>query len=194
MKKLLMTLSISVLVVSGLGAFAFAVGGAGATSQPYMGKPYMGTTGTLAPPYGAANKHRLFIDVDTVQGSGGNPKPAAGCSMTNLFVQGQQVVFRMWGVDVTTGGNTLTNKNVAEAFVTIPGVSSPIPLVYGTHGTVSFWAAPWSTAGYPLGVVNFTVTVITKAVPKTHTHPKIPEQKLVYSQIGLASPSVLTIT
>ena len=59
--------------------------------------------------------------------------------MTNLFVQGQQVVFRMWGVDVTTGGNALTNKNVAAAYVTIPGVSSPITLSYATHGTSSYW-------------------------------------------------------
>ena len=188
MKKLLMTLIIGLLFVSGLGAFAFAASGVGTVKQSHTG-----TTG-FAPPYTAANKHRLFVDVDTVQGTGGNPKPSAPCSMTNLFVQGQQVVFRMWGVDVTTGGNALTNENVAQAYVTIPGVSSPIPLAYGTHGTSSYWTGAWSTTGYPVGAVNFTVTVITKPVPKTKHHAKIPKQEVVYSQVGLPASSDLTIT
>ncbi|MGA8296391.1 MAG: hypothetical protein WB770_05055 [Acidimicrobiales bacterium] len=186
MKKLLISLTICVMASSCVAALALTATSAGAA------RAQGGTT--LPPPYGAANKNSLFISVDTVQGSGGVPKPAAGCSMTNLFVQGQQVVFRMWGVDVKTGGNALTDKNVLRAYVTIPGVSAPIPLAYGAHGTTSFWAAPWSSKGYPLGIVDFTVTVITKPVPKTAKHPRIPELKIVYSQIGLAPPSQLTIT
>jgi len=183
-----MSVIVGLLLVSGIGAFAFAASGAGTVRRGHSG-----ATG-FAPAYGAANKHRLFIDVDTVQGTGGNPKPAAGCSMTNLFVQGQQVVFRMWGVDVTTGGNALTNKNVAAAYVTIPGVSSPITLSYATHGTSSYWTGAWLTTGYPVGAVNFTVTVITKPVPKTKHHARIPKQEVVYSQVGLPASSDLTVT
>lgn len=188
MKKFLISLTIGVMASSCIAAFALTATGAGAAHGQG------GSSTTLPPPYGAANKHPLFIDVDTVQGTGGTPKPAVGCSMTNLFVQGQLVVFRMWGVDVTTGGNALTEKNVLKAYVTIPGVATPIPLVYGAHGTTSFWAAPWSTTGYPLGIVNFTVTVISKPVAKTAKHARIPEQRVVYSQIGLAPPSQLTVT
>lgn len=186
-----MSLIIGLFSVSGLGAIAVAASSAGTVKQWH---PNATGSTTLAPPYGTANKHKLFVDVDTVQGAGGTPKPAAGCSMTNLFVQGQVVVFRMWGINVVAGGVGLTNKNVASAYVTIPGLSSTIPMVYGTHGTSSYWTAAWSTAGYPLGTVNFTVTVISKAVPKKGKHPRIPEEKVVYSQIGLAPPSVLTIT
>ena len=92
----------------------------------------------------------------------------AACSMTNLFQRGDVVVFRMWGVHVTTGGNDLTNVTVKKAYVKVPGLPA-IPLVYGTHPTkpaVSYWTAAWPVGKtYPLGVVNYSVTVITNPVP-----------------------------
>jgi hypothetical protein len=146
-----------------------------------------------APPIQSNSHHPLFLYVDTVEGAGGNPAPAAACAMTNLFAPGQLVVFRMWGVDATTGGLALTQSNVEKAFVHIPGLA-PIPFTYGAHGKVAFWTAAWSTKGYPPGIVNFTVTVIAKPIPKTATHPAIPAQSTVFSEAGTAPTSQLTIT
>ena len=136
-----------------------------------------GSSTTLPPPYGAANKHPLFIDVDTVQGTGGTPKPAVGCSMTNLFVQGQLVVFRMWGVDVTTGGNALTEQERPQGVRDDPWRSDADPAGLRSSRNDVVLGSAWSTTGYPLGIVNFTVTVISKPVRKTAKHARIPEQR-----------------
>lgn len=143
----------------------------------------------VGPPVQGAKKN-IVLTADTVQGAGGSPKPAVGCSQTNIFRQGQVVVFRMWGINVKAGGVALTDKNVKSAVVNIPG-TDPIPMVYGTHGTVSFWSAPWKTStSTPIGVVNFNITVVTKA-DKKH---KLKSMKGIYSQVGFATPSLLTIT
>jgi hypothetical protein len=128
----------------------------------------------------------VFFSVDTVQGAGGSVKLAAdaACSMTNLFQRGEVVVFRMWGVHVTSGGNDLTNVTVKDAYVNVPGLPA-IPLVYSTHPTkpaVSYWTAAWPVAKtYPLGVVNYSVTVITNPVPSGLT-AAIPSEKGVFMQ------------
>lgn len=143
-------------------------------------------------------KRSVLMYVDTVQGAAGNPVPAVGCSQTNLFRRGQQVVFRMWGVNVKLSGTALTPKNVASAVITIPGVANPISMAYGSHGkapnpVVSFWSAAWTTtADTPLGVVDFTVTVKTKAVKVKGKMVKSITSK--FSQQGLSSNSRLTIT
>ena len=86
--------------------------------------------------------------------------------MTNLFQRGDVVVFRMYGVHVTTGTD-LTNVTVKSAFVKVP--ASGVPDVYSTHPTkpaVSYWTAAWPVAkSYPLGVVNYSVTVVTNPFP-----------------------------
>lgn len=148
----------------------------------------------VAPPVQGAKKG-VVLYVDTVQGAGGSPAPAVGCSQTNLFRQGQVVVFRMWGIDAKHGGVALTSKNVKSAVVTIPG-QAPIQMVYGAHGkapgpVVSFWSAPWKTSSSTaLGVVNFTITVKTKANKKTH----IKSVSGTFSQTGFSPSSQLTIT
>ena len=66
--------------------------------------------------------------------------------------------------------------------------------MYGTHGTTSYWTAPWSIAkSYPVGTVNFVVQVTTKAVPGTVTSPAVAGEAGTFSQNGLAPPSRLTI-
>jgi hypothetical protein len=154
---------------------------------------------TAPPIQGISPTHNMAFYVDTVAAEG-DPGIAAGCSMLNLFTDGQTIVFRMYGMHVTTGGAPLTAANVLSAIVTIPGVA-PVPMAYGAHGTASFWSAAWtppvaagSVAAYPVGVVNFVVTVRTKPVPATSRHAAIPAQIGRFSQHGLATPSVLTIT
>ncbi|HXY44111.1 MAG TPA: hypothetical protein VEH29_07975 [Acidimicrobiales bacterium] len=197
MKKLIT--SIAVGLVAAIAVAGFAVAMAGASSSSAKGDAATTTT-TLAPPIQGTGVHHLFFSVDTVQGYQTTVSlPAdAACSITSLFQRGEVVVFRMWGVHVTTGGTDLTNVTVKSAFVKIPGMAA-IPLVYGTHPTKpaeSYWTAAWTIGStYPLGVVNFTVTVTTDKVAATKTQKAIPPQTAVYTEKNtpwLASP--LTIT
>ena len=113
------------------------------------------TTTTLAAPVQANAQHHVFFNVDTVQGGGGTVKLAAdaACSMTNLFQRGNVVVFRMYGVHVSTGAN-LTNVTVKSAWVKVPGLPK-MPMYYSNHPTkpvVAYWTAAWPVKkSYPLG-------------------------------------------
>lgn len=189
MRNFVKTAGIGITAVSiGLAAFAMTTAGA-ATHNPHA------TTTTLAPPQQGDGTHPLGLYVDTVQGAGGTPAAAAGCSQTNLFQLGQVVVFRMTGTENLTGGLPLTTKNVTRAYVYIPGVGNK-SLAYGTHGSSSYWTLGWGTTGYPLGVVNFKVVVTTKKLFKNELYkgsPQYPAQTGTFTQAGLAPPSVLTI-
>lgn len=149
-------------------------------------------TPTPAPDF-LGPKRSVMVSVDTVQGAGGAPAPAVGCSQTNLFRQGQVVVFRMWGINVKLGGATLTPKNVQSIQIMIPGVTAPIAMAYGNHGTIAFWAAPWRTSSTTtIGLVDFTVVIKTKTVK--YQGKSIKSFTAKYTQQGLAQPSRLTIT
>jgi hypothetical protein len=115
--------------------------------------------------------------------------------MTNLFQRGDVVVFRMWGVHATTGGNDLTSATVKKAWVKIPGLPAML-MVYGNHPTkppVAYWTVAWPVGKtYPLGIVNFTVTVVTNPVPAELT-AAFPSQTGVFSQAATAPSSQLTI-
>jgi hypothetical protein len=177
-------------LLGGILALSLITGGR-AASPAQVATP----TPPPAPPVQGA-KLAVVMYVDTVQGAAGNPAPAVGCAQTNLFRLGQQVVFRMWGVNVKLGGVALIPKNVKSAVVTIPGLSAPIPLTYGAHGrapspVVSFWSAAWKIdAAYPLGVVDFAVVVKTKANNKLHVKAITAR----YTQDGFAPTSRLTVT
>jgi hypothetical protein len=173
------------------------------------------TTTTLGPPIQGTSNLPLYLNVDTVVGGGvaaGVPKPAVGCALTNEFFVGQTVVFRMSGVNVATGGTPLTPANVASATVTIPGLTAPLVMGYGNHGTVAFWSLGWNTTGYKtLGVVPFKLTVTTVKVPavtkrvrvKLHNgkyvmrtkivRRAVPGQSYTYTQAGTAVTSQLTL-
>jgi hypothetical protein len=185
MTKFRTRIAVGLVAAIGVAAMATAIASAGA-STGHAAANTTTTSTTLAPPVqGNAGQH-VFFSVDTVQGAGGKVKLAAdaGCSMTNLFQRGEVVVFRMWGVHVTTGGNDLTNVTVKRAWVKVPGLAA-IPLVYGTHPTkpaVSYWTAAWPVgASYPLGVVNYSVTVVTNPVPAGLT-AAVPSETGVFTQ------------
>lgn len=112
--------------------------------------------------------------VDTVAGTGpvGAGKRPVGCSQTNVYKRGEQVVVRSWGTDLGTT-DVLSSDNVSSAHVSIAGVPD-VTLNWGAHGTVGsqvfFWSAPWIVpATYPLGETTLHV-VLSLESGKTATY------------------------
>jgi hypothetical protein len=113
--------------------------------------------------------------VDTVIGGGATGAAVPGypwgtCSISNEFLVGQTIVFRIYGNDADLGGAVLTPKNVSSATVTVSGVATPIPLNYGAHGALAFYTGVLQTGNAAgqyntLGIVNYKVTFNTIAVP-----------------------------
>jgi hypothetical protein len=114
------------------------------------------TSGDKGAPANTALNASLYVD--TVNGSGpvGIAKRPVGCSLTNVYKRGEQVVVRVWGVDLATSA-VLSNDNVDSAHFSIPGVPD-VPLNYGAHGALYFWANAWVVpASYPLGTATIHV-------------------------------------
>jgi len=109
----------------------------------------------------------LSFYVDSVNGTrpvGAAPRQV-GCAQTNVYKRGEQVVFRVWGNDLTTT-DLLTNDNVDTATASIPG-QKDLTLTWGAHGNtdakVYFWTTPWIVpADFPLG--DTTVHIAFKTV------------------------------
>jgi len=104
----------------------------------------------------------LSLYVDSVNGT--SPAAAAprqkGCSQTNVYKRGEQVVFRAWGMDLKSG-LVLSILNVKDAHVVIPGQPN-LALNWGSHGVVSFWSAPWALpTDFPLGDTTVHVVFTT---------------------------------
>ena len=116
----------------------------------------------------------VVLYIDTVNGtrpSAAAPRPI-GCTQNNIFKRGEQAVFRVWGVDLTSG-EILSPDNVDTATVSVPG-QSELQLPYGAHGNtgakVGFYANAWNIPkDYPLGDVTAKVTFKT-AAGKTGTY------------------------
>ena len=111
-------------------------------------------------------KLNMFLYVDTVNGTrpapGTAPRPV-GCSHTNTFKRGEQVVFRVWGSVAETGA-ILSSENVTYAYVKTPGLPN-LKLNWGGHGAATnrvwFWANAYLVpADYPLG--NVTARIVFK--------------------------------
>jgi hypothetical protein len=113
-------------------------------------------------------KTPVFLYVDTVNGtrpSGAKARPV-GCTQSNYFVRGEQVVFRVWGSEAATG-DILSTENVKYAYVKIPGQPN-MRLNWGPHGATSnrvwFWTAAWIVPkNYPLGSAMTQVVFKTEA-------------------------------
>jgi len=127
--------------------------------------------GALAVPALAQAPERLnvFLYVDTVNGTRpapGTPARPIGCTQTNTFKRGEQVVFRIWG-SVADTGDILNTEIVKYAYVKVPGVSN-MKLSWGAHGAATnrvwFWTTPWIVpADYPLGAVTARIVFKTEA-------------------------------
>jgi hypothetical protein len=154
------------------------------------------TTVVSTPPIQGAGAHHIVIYLDTVTG-GGTPKPVADCLEQNQFVQGQLVVFRMWADDSSAGGLPVTGSNAEAAYVTIPGQGKLSMKYASDRGSPSYWEVPWSSKGYPVGTVNFTITVVAKPLAQwglaQFANSKVGAQAGVFSQKGFYSGSDLTI-
>ena len=113
-------------------------------------------------------KYDVFLYVDTVNGtrpSGAKPRPT-GCTQTNYFARGEQVVFRVWGNETATG-DILSTENVKYAYVKIPGQPN-LKLNWGSHGAVGNKVWFWSNAfilpkNYPLGTATTEVVFKTES-------------------------------
>jgi hypothetical protein len=114
-------------------------------------------------------KYPVFLYVDTVAGtrpaSGVKPRPV-GCSQSNYFVRGEQVVWRIWGSEAATG-DILSAENVKYAYVKVPGQPN-MRLNWGAHGATSnrvwFWTAAWVIPkDYPLGTARTQIVFKTEA-------------------------------
>lgn len=122
------------------------------------------TTGTVTDTTGAATTADISIYVDAVNGSRpvGAPRRQLGCTQSNIFKRGEQFVIRSWGVDIATA-DALTSENVREAYFAAPG-QPRVPLAWGPHGGVHFWAAPWVIpADFPLGDTVVTVVYVLES-------------------------------
>jgi len=195
--KLRTRIAVGLVAAAAVGGMATAIASAGA-STGHASASTTTTTTTLAGPVQGNTQHHVFFNVDTVQGGGGTVKlPAdAACSMTNLFQRGDVVVFRMYGLHVSTGAN-LTNVTVKSAFVKVPGLPK-MPMFYSNHPTkpvVAYWTAAWPVAkSYPLGVVNYTVTVVTNPILGGGVTGPVPSEIGVYTQQSTPEvASMLTI-
>ena len=197
MTKLRTRIGVGLVAAIAVGGMATAIASAGA-STGHASSSTTTTTTTLAKPVQGNGQHHVFFNVDTVQGGGGTVKLAAdaACSMTNLFQRGEVVVFRMYGLHVSNGAN-LTNVTVKSAFVKVPGLPK-MPLYYSNHPTkpaVAYWTAAWPVKkSYPLGVVNFTVTVVTNPILGGNLSGPVPSEIGVYTQQSTPEvASMLTI-
>ncbi len=113
----------------------------------------------------------LVINADTVNGTrpnGAAPRPV-GCTQSNVFKRGEQLVVRAWGYENATG-TLLSNDNVTDAHFALSGVSD-VKLNWGAHGTapnrVFFWAnAVIVPTTYPLGDVTVKIAYTTTSGKK----------------------------
>jgi hypothetical protein len=126
----------------------------------------------------------LYVDTILASGSTGPLAPVfgAGCEITNEFIVGQTIVFRVYGNDWSLAGAALSPLNVSSATVTIAGVTAPLVLGYGNHGGEAFWTTSLKTGTTTglyntLGIINYKVSVNTIAVPAVTK--KVRESRLV---------------
>lgn len=111
----------------------------------------------------------VFLYADTVNGGrtvgGVRPRPV-GCTQTTTFKRGEQLVFRIWGTEASTGA-ILSTENVKYAYVKIPG--QPFAsLNWGPHGPATarvwFWTAAFFVpADFPLGTTTFRIVFKTES-------------------------------
>jgi len=130
-----------------------------------------------APPSTAAptGKVDTVIYADSVNGTrpaAAAPRPI-GCTQTNVFKQGEQLVLRAWGFDMTSR-EVLSIDNVTEAHFSIPGQPNVV-LNWGSHGPekVFFWANAWNIpANYALGSTTIHIVyTLTSGKAATLDYP-----------------------
>jgi len=121
-----------------------------------------------------SGKLDLSLYVDSVAGTRpvGAPARQIGCSQTNVYKRGEQLVVRAWGTDLNTS-DVLSNDNVKEAHFSIAGQPDTV-MNWGAHGTVGSQVFFWTNAlivppTFPLGEATVHVVFTTES-GKTGTY------------------------
>jgi len=111
----------------------------------------------------------------------GHTRPVA-CTQTNVFKQGEQVIARAYGYELSDGA-VLSMDNTSSTDLphfTVPGPTPSTPIVtlfnWGSHGSsgppaqkVYYWTGAWTIPlDYPLGDINVHMS-FTTATGKTGT-------------------------
>jgi hypothetical protein len=126
--------------------------------------PKLAGPGPTTPPPAGSGLGDVPLFVDTVNGS--RPPGAAprqiGCTQTNVFKRGEQIVVRAFGFDMSDG-TVLSPDNVTNAHFTVPG-QPDVLLAWGAHSTpkVWYWTSFWNIPkDYPLGDIAIKVAFTT---------------------------------
>ena len=113
----------------------------------------------------------IHIYADTVLASGPTgvlySKQGVTCAITSQYILGQTIVFRVYANNADQGGAVMDSSNTAEAYIEVSGWKDKIPLSYGNHSGVSFWAGVLKTGTgngmySTLGQINYKVTIVGK--------------------------------
>ena len=121
-----------------------------------------------------SGKLELSLYVDSVAGTRpvGVPARQIGCSQTNVYKRGEQLVVRAWGTDLNTS-DVLSSDNVKEAHYSIAG-QPDVTMNWGAHGTAGSQVFFWTGAlivptTFPLGESTVHVAFTTET-GKTGTY------------------------
>jgi hypothetical protein len=121
------------------------------------------------PVQGVVSPIHIYVDTVLASGTSGalGPRFGVSCAITNEYIVGQGIVFRVYANNSDQGGAVMDSKNTAKAYIEIAGVKDPIQLSYGNHSGIAFWTGVLRTgtaAGQfnTLGVINYKVTMIAK--------------------------------
>ena len=148
------------VALSGVFTPTDAVAFASANSAVFNVKVGVPVQGVISP---------IHIYVDTVLASGATGALAprfASCAITNEYLLGQTIVFRVYANNADQGGAVMDSNNTTKAYIEVAGVKDPITMTYGNHSGVAFWTGIIKTGAAPLystlGVINFKVSVVAK--------------------------------
>ena len=147
------------------------------------------------PTQGVVSPIHIYVDTVLASGTSGalGPRFGVSCAITNEYIVGQGIVFRVYANNSDQGGAVMDSKNTAKAYIEIAGVKDPINLNYGNHGGIAFWTAVLKTGAAPLyntlGVINYKVTMVAKdsstmKVLSTKLAPRIVDGKRVIGEDG----------
>ncbi|MEI7659709.1 MAG: hypothetical protein WCI82_02930 [Actinomycetes bacterium] len=120
------------------------------------------------PTQGVVSPIHIYVDTVLASGTSGalGPRFGVSCAITNEYITGQGIVFRVYANNSDQGGAVMDSKNTAKAYIEIAGVKDPLQLTYGNHSGIAFWTAILKTGAAPLyntlGVINYKVTMVAK--------------------------------
>lgn len=120
------------------------------------------------PGQGVVSPIHIYVDTVLASGTSGALAPRFGvsCAITNEYLVGQGIVFRVYANNADQGGAVMDSNNTAKAYIEISGVKDPLPLSYGNHSGIAFWTAVLKTGAAPLyntlGIINYKVTMVAK--------------------------------